>query len=76
MTHGLTSCVAGVVRVDRVHVLDAAEQDNILRLVSHHIPLPADHHMTHCEGAVHVEDLSGDRPKPSEMRGEICMMWF
>lgn len=56
--HRLTSCVTGVVRVDRVHILDAAEQGHIWRLVSHHVPLHPDHHVTHCKGGVHVVDLS------------------
>lgn len=53
----LTSCVAGVERGFGVHALDAAEQMHIWILVPHDEPLPSDHHVTHCEGAVHIVDL-------------------
>lgn len=43
--------------VDRVHILDAAEQGHIRSLVSYNIPLHPDHHVTHCEGPVRVVDL-------------------
>lgn len=56
----LTSSVAGVIRVVRAHVLDAAEKDHILRLISNHITLLSNHHVTHCNVNVAeaVEDLS------------------
>lgn len=54
---GLTSGVAGVVRVLGGHPLDAAEQDHFLTLVAHHRPLPADHHVAHGKGSVDVVDL-------------------
>ena len=33
----LTSCVAGVGGIDLVHVLDAAEEDDMLTLIPHHV---------------------------------------
>lgn len=54
---GLTSGVAGVVRVFGGHPLDAAEQHHFLTLVADHGPLPADHHVAHGKGSVDVVDL-------------------
>lgn len=53
-----TPGVAGVVGMDRVHVLDAAEQDDVVRLVPHHRPLPPDHLVPHGEGRVLVVHLT------------------
>lgn len=56
--HKLTSCVAGVESISRVHALDAAEQMHLLIFITHNVLLAPNHHMSHCKGGIDVVDLS------------------
>lgn len=66
-----TSCEAGVVGNLHVHGLDAAEQNNMLTLVSNHMFLHADQDVAHCISGVFVKNLEKEESESERMNRQI-----